>query len=249
VAAVKRAAPKVFTAWSYSRYRDFKKCPLFAKLKHLDKVPEPDSPAMARGTAIHKLAEDYLLGKLKKVPGDLRPLAGHFQAARKWPGLLCEEQWCFDKNWSPVYVPSKPFNLFNASEWAAFRSVWLRVKMDLHVRVQATEGSALIVVDHKTGKFREYEQASYAEQQEIYGMGGLLKYPDVDVVAPRMWYIDEGIQHGEDVLYPRADLPRLRKLWEQRVRPMFTETRFRPRQNDKCKWCPYGKEASGHCPF
>lgn len=245
----KKTPVKKFTAWSYSRYRDHKRCPFFAKCKHLDKLPEPDSPAMARGTAIHKLAEDYLLGRLAKLPSELKPLAKHFAEARKVPGLQCEQQWCFAENWEPVALPDKDFAQFSPADWVLFRRVWLRVKMDLHVPVDALEGRVLIVVDHKTGKFREYEQESYNEQREIYGMGGLLKYPEVDAVQPRMWYVDEGIQDGEDTLYTRADLPRLLKLWKQKTTPMFTDTSFKPRQNDKCRWCPYRRDEGGPCRF
>ena len=62
---------KAVTSWSFSRYGDYKKCPLAFKLKHIDKIQEPKSPAMQRGIDIHNLAEAYVVGKLAKLPPEL----------------------------------------------------------------------------------------------------------------------------------------------------------------------------------
>ena len=54
-------APKPTTIqgpWSYSRLTTWEQCPLKAKLKYIDGLKEPGSPAMDRGTAIHKDAEE-----------------------------------------------------------------------------------------------------------------------------------------------------------------------------------------------
>ena len=45
------------TAWSYSRYADYTQCPLKFKLKHIQRLPTKGSPAMDRGSAIHKEGE------------------------------------------------------------------------------------------------------------------------------------------------------------------------------------------------
>ena len=40
--ATKKTIPiKPLTSWSFSRYSDYKTCPLKAKLKHIDKIQEP----------------------------------------------------------------------------------------------------------------------------------------------------------------------------------------------------------------
>ena len=59
---------KQITSWSFSRYSDYKLCPLKARLKHVDKHKEPQNDAMARGQAIHKLAEDYTKGSIARLP-------------------------------------------------------------------------------------------------------------------------------------------------------------------------------------
>lgn len=231
---------KQFTSWSYSRFRDYDRCPLFAKLKHLDKISEgPDSPAMARGSAIGKMAEDYTKGLLKTLPMELRLFDKEFKALRamKMRNVWVEESWCFDRNWQPV-------------AWNDWNNVWLRVKMDL---CGVDEHRVLVPVDHKTGKYREHELGSYLEQLDIYAMGGMCQHTQTIGASPRLWFLDEGIIYpqvnNEELYYPRSELPLLQKKWTAKVRPMFEDKTFKPRPNDKCRYCAYSKSKGGTCPF
>ena len=79
--ATKRLPPRQFTSWSFSRYMDWRGCPAKAKYKHLDKLAEPPNAAMERGSMIHKLAEDYTLGVLKRIPAELKAFADEFKAS------------------------------------------------------------------------------------------------------------------------------------------------------------------------
>lgn len=82
--ATKKVIPiKQLTSWSFSRYSDYKQCPLKCKLKHIDKISEPPNPAMARGAAIHNLAEDYIKGKVPKLAPELVLFKDEFSRLRK----------------------------------------------------------------------------------------------------------------------------------------------------------------------
>lgn len=250
-----------FTSWSYSRYRDYKKCPYFAAQKHLHKVSEgPDSPAMARGSAIGAMAEDFTTGVLKRLPQELSLFREQFLAVQKMKmrNVWVEESWCFTADWLPVTheFPKTPagdmaWNKFGEMDWTAWRSIWLRVKMDLCGIDQPT--NVLVPVDHKTGKYREYELASYLEQLEIYALGGMLKFPQVEGASPRLWFLDEGLEYpqaiGDEIYYSRADIVLLKKKWDKNVQPMFADTTFRPRPNDKCRWCAYSSAKGGTCKY
>ena len=59
------------TAWSISRLNTYTQCPFKFKLTAIDRIKEPQSPAMARGAAIHKEAENYLKGTDIAVPQNL----------------------------------------------------------------------------------------------------------------------------------------------------------------------------------
>jgi RecB family exonuclease len=63
--------PKKITSWSFTRYNTYSQCPAKAKFKFIDKLKEPDSPQMQRGTDIHKLAENYVKGEIVRLPKEL----------------------------------------------------------------------------------------------------------------------------------------------------------------------------------
>src|ERR1700722_6270359 len=119
------------TAWSYSRYQAYTECPAKAKYKFIDKLPEPPAPAMDRGTAIHKMAENYAKGVSKKIPEELKNFTQKFTKLKKAKPIV-EQEWAFDKMWKPT-------------DWFGPQA-WLRVKMDASYKDQNT----LYVIDHKT---------------------------------------------------------------------------------------------------
>src|SRR5262245_51001335 len=127
------------TAWSYSRLSLWEQCPLAFKLKHIDKVKEEQSPAMARGDKIHKSAASYITGQSALSPelGKFNVLLTELQ--RMPPDVkVVEQQWGFTKNW-------------RATGWFG-SDTWLRVILD--AAVVYPDGTA-DVIDHKTGK--QYE--------------------------------------------------------------------------------------------
>lgn len=117
----------------------------------------------------------------------------------------------------------------------------------------------MFVTDYKTGKMSEYKNVEYMEQLELYALAALLMAADPDnvVIKPRLLYLDSGDTYpppGQEITYTAADLPKLKKVWEQRVKPMMTATNFPPRANDGCRWCFYGqsgkaKGGPGLCQF
>ena len=130
--------PKKIRSWSYSRLLDFESCPYKAKLKIIDKIPEPERPlppgktehANDRGTRIHLECENFVQGKgpfpaeMKHFEAELKSI----QARYKKGHVALEGEWGFDRNWQPV-------------DW---KIAWLRVKLD--VSVMLTQQHALVVV-------------------------------------------------------------------------------------------------------
>lgn len=218
---------KQITAWSYSRYRDYEQCPLRAKFKHVDKLKEPGSAAMDRGTDIHKMAEDYASGRLKKLPTELEKFKSEFIALKKQTPT-CEQEWAFDNGW-------------RRCDWFA-REAWLRVKMD--VAVEFKKSNSAMVIDHKTGKFRP---GTYSEQLELYGLAALIIFPDAEDVSCHLWFLDSGDE--EKIDFVRADLPELKAMWLKRTKPMLNDKRFAPKPGNHCRWCPFSKSKGGQCKF
>lgn len=233
------AAPALVKSWSFSRYSDYRECPAKFKYKHLDKLSEPPSAAMARGTDIHKKAEDYAKGTLKALPPELKLMAPQFKTLKAQKIKFVEESWAFRRDWSQT-------------QWNDWNACWLRVKMDAAYVVPAL--SALVIIDHKTGKFRPERAVEYTEQLELYGLAGLAQQPEIQVVSPRLWYVDEGRVHPDpeehEIEFFRKDEDALKKKWEKRVAPMFNDRTFKPTPSENaCRWCHYRKSNGGPCKF
>ena len=229
------------TSWSYSRYASYKLCPFQAKCKFILKLPEPGNAAMDRGNAIHKLAEDYINGKIRNIPAELKQFENLFKTLKaerkkKTAVMFVEDSWAYRKDWSQT--------VFN--DWA---NCWLRVKLDCAHTENVTR---LIVNDWKTGKLRPEEVEAYVEQLELYALAAMTRYPHIEEVVPRLVYLDEGKMYPQDheqLIYTRKDMAGLLKTWEKRIKPMLTDKKFLPKPNNKCKWCHYRKDNGGPCKF
>lgn len=233
-------AIKPLTSWSFSRYSDYKQCPAKFKYKHLEKLPEPGSEALDRGAAIHTMAEQYIKGQLPpKVPPDLASFTDELKALRKLykatpHKLVVEDQWAMTAQWTPT-------------EWNNWALCWVRIKLDCAI---FETPKRLRVRDWKTGKLRQELYEDYLEQLELYALAALLLYPELEEVVPELDYLDLGVVHPQEPrVYTRADIPRLKAMWEKRVAPMFKDKVFAPRPNDKCRWCHYRKENNGPCKY
>lgn len=212
------------TAWSYSRFNDYEKCPALAKYKHVDKLKEPDNPAMAGGTVAHEQAAGFTIGKLKKLPAVLARFHKEFAALKKAKAVV-EKEWAFNRQWEPV-------------GWFA-PDAWLRIKVDAH----SLKSTVVSIVDHKTGKERE----DHVLQRDLYALGALLMYPYATVVKAAHWYLDAGVMR--ESTYKAADLERLKREWVDRTTRMLSDKRFAPQPGNHCRWCFFSSAKGGPCRF
>jgi hypothetical protein len=237
---------KKATSWSFSRYNDYKLCALKYKLKHIDKINEPANDAMARGSMIHTLAERYIKGDLKTLPPELKAFKDELKALKtqfkkKINGMVVEDTWAFTEDWEET-------------QWNDWAGCWVRIKLDC---AHHEEDDVMVVTDWKTGKFREEMNEEYLEQLELYALSALILHPHINKVLPRLAYLDFGVVYpgeNEELSFTREDIPRLKKLWQKRVKPMMNDTVFAPRPNSKCQWCFYGqsgkaKGGPGTCKY
>lgn len=234
--AAAKPASRQFKSWSFSRWNEYEQCPLRAKLKHIDKVPEgPKNPAAERGQDIALRTERYMAGAVSKMPPELAPLAKDYQRVRKQPGLKVEMQYGFDRQWNPV-------------PWDDWNNCWLRAKMDLHYSYN--KGRGLFIIDNKTGKFRDDKNEEYMLQTELYAVTGAQQFPQVDEISVQLYYSDFGIKFPEQPkVYTSEEAQSLIPVWNTRTKAMFADSRFTPRPGDHCRWCPYSRNKSGHCKF
>lgn len=246
MATIKKVPPKQITSWSFSRYSTYKTCPLKLKLNAIDKIAEPPNDAMKRGTDIHTLAEEYVKGKISRLPKELKLFEGEFKKLKAkykkgaLTDIMVEDNWAFTNQWL-------------GTVWNDWVNCWVRIKLDL---AHLTEPGILEVIDWKTGKFRQENNEDYLEQLELYALGAFLTLPQINEVRPKLKYLDHGITYppeGADLIYKRSDLPKLKKVWEKRVKAMMNDKIFAPKPNNLCKWCFYRKSnksvGGGQCKF
>lgn len=237
---------KKFTSWSFSRYTEYRQCPLKAKLNHLDKIREPPNDAMARGQLLHDQIRDFIKGVLVKLTPELKLVKTELtrlkKLFKKFPELAhIEEDWAFTASWS-------------RTTWNDWANCVLRVKLDA---AEQSDGDILILTDWKTGKFREDEKEIYLEQLELYALAAFMRFPHVMEVWPRLYYTDLNFVYpppDQPIIFTRSQVPTLKKTWVARTKPMLNDTTFAPRPNDKCRWCFYGqsgksKGGPGLCKF
>jgi hypothetical protein len=235
---------KQLTSWSYSRYSDWRQCPLKAKLKHLDKIKEPGNEAMERGNKIHKDAEAYIKGTAAKLAPELALFKAEFAELRKLYKkralpMVVEDNWAFTKDWEET-------------QWDNWTGCWVRIKLDC---AHYMDADTMVVTDWKSGKVNDYKTAEYMEQLELYALSALLLYPTLKTVQVRIGWTDMGKMYPDaPQVYTPKDLPALTKTWNARVRPMMADTKFVPKANPMCRYCFYGqsgkaKGGPGLCKF
>lgn len=216
-----------FTAWSFSRWKDWAECPLKARLKHLDKLPEgPKGPALIRGEQIHKLAEDYTKGLIARLPKELKLFSKEFAVLRK-AKAVAEGKWAMTVQWKPT-------------EFNNWTHAWCRVVLDAHYQPKPRVTD---VIDHKTGRIYPDNR----DQMELYAIAGFAHYADTETVNTRLWYLDQGVEKAEK--FTRKQVVVLQKKWREKVIPMLSDKKFIPRPGEQCARCAYSIRRGGPCKF
>lgn len=237
VVALTTGQHAMITTWSISKLSDFDQCKLRAKLKYLDKVPEPDRPlkagqtetAIDRGTRVHKAAELFissdieLVEELKKFEEDFFNLRSLYRQNK----VFVEQEWAVDKDWIAVAWNSE--------------TVWLRSKVDAFVKLSEEEA---IVIDFKTGK--SINPVQYSQQTQLYQLLAFLRYPNLKKVTTELWYLDIG--EKKSMLFTKEQGLSFFKYFNEKGQQITTCSDFPPNPNIySCRWCPYSPKGTGHC--
>lgn len=212
---------KALTSWSYSRWDKHRTCPLAFKLEVLDGRKPPDNTAQAKGLIMHKAVAGYLIAPVDQAP-PLPTEAGKamelVKELRAFDNKVIEQQWGYTRQWTPT---------------AWFGSdTWLRSVLDVAVLYDDMTAE---IIDWKSGKPR----GTHEDQMELFAISLMVRYPMATHVTTRLAYTD--FAHAEFGEYPRSDLEKMIAKWEDKVRPMFTDTVYLPRPGEACKWCPFSR--------
>lgn len=223
-------------SWSFSSLEVFEKCPYWAKLKYVDKVPEPQNKYAARGTAIHDAAEAFVRGDVPTLIPELTCYADELRKLRELYAegrVIVEQDWAHNKTW-------------DTTDWKA-EDAWLRLKLDFLVLMDA---DLAMVVDLKSGK-KHGNEIKHAQQGQLYTGCTFLRYPKLKRIITEFWYADQN--DISQVVYTPQQAAKFLADFDRRGKAMTEAKNFPAKPSIfSCKWCPYRPEdagGDGSCEF
>lgn len=223
-------------SWSFSKAQDFQRCKLAYKIKHIDKVQEPERPlprgktehSNDRGSRIHDNIETYIRGEHDALCEEADKYFGvHIDLLRVLyqDGMVeMEGEWAFSEDWE-------------VAEWKAG---YLRMKLDVLVKVSPTQA---IVGDWKSGRHFGNEVV-HANQLNLYAVATFLRHPELEEISVADYYIDHG--KTTERVFTREQALRYRRTFDKQGKDITSCTSFPANPNKfSCQWCPWGE--TGHC--
>ena len=226
-------------SFSYSRWSAWDECPAKYKYKHIDKLPEPKSPAMAKGIAVHRDVAAYIEGKADERPDSLKrftALADGLREATSHGMCKVEMQVAFDKGQKRV-------------EWFGRNAYWRFIWDAMTFNSTATKVDA---VDWKTGQPR----GSYDAQMQIFAIPAYWMFENLETFKGHLVYLDTGdtvtVEYDRAKFFGPSGDPAandgLYGMWMANVAMMESDRAFRPKPSrDACKWCHFHKAKGGPC--
>jgi RecB family exonuclease len=266
---------RTLTAWSYSVYTQYIKCPFSIFLEKIAriKVVEKLNEHTERGGRVHLIAEVNVASS--KPVTAVADLAGNdrvkaYMAERKLTGKAQAQELkavseAYKELTKDARVVAKLADLrkhkaspegeiafdraYNRVDWRDWSRAWLRVKCDA-IKAALKPKPVVEIIDWKTGK--QYDD--HRQQRSLYGMAGLqlVKLGHLNggnlatqVIAQHI-YTDTGLTATEE--YDMNDLAPLKKEWEARTAGMLKDTKFRAAPGPlACRFCKFGKSKGGPC--
>ncbi len=239
---------------SPSRANDFTQCPLLFRLRVIDRLPEPPSPAAVRGTLVHAVLE-----RLFDLPAGERTLAAaQAMVPDQWDALRAAEPAVADlfstpAEWDAWFAAAADLlgTYFTLEDPNRLQPA----ERELSVRTQLADGpqlrgivdrldvapdGALRVVDYKTGKSpRAGYEGSALFQMRFYAY---VLWRERGVL-PRMLqlvYLGDGqvLRHTPDEAEMHTLEARVRSIWGD-IQAAARAGEFKPRTSRLCDWCAH----------
>jgi len=239
---------------SPSRAGDFLTCPLLYRFRVVDRLPEPPSPAAARGTLVHAVLERLfdepaaqrtpetaramLAPQWDRLIEEEPELAGLFDDDEQRAAWLAEARDMLDRYFA-LEDPTRlePRHREHAVEAVLESGLLLRGYID---RLDVASGGAIRIVDYKTGTApKEEYEARALFQMKFYAVVLWLTRGQVPDLLQLM-YLGNGeiVRYAPDESDLRATVRKIDALWQAIERARSTGD-WRPRPSRLCSWCAH----------
>jgi putative RecB family exonuclease len=239
-------------ALSPSRASDFMTCPLLYRFRVIDKIPEPPTPATARGTLVHavleRLFDEPAAGR---TPATAVEMIGPEwdRLAAKDPGLAALGDAAPDRDVLIGEAKAAVEGYFTLEDprrlEPAERESYVEAELESGLRLRGyidrldlSAAGDIRIVDYKTGKVpRADYEASALFQMKFYA----LVIWRTRGIIPRMlqlMYLADGevLRYSPDEADLRATQRKLEALW-QAIERARSSGDWRPRPSRLCDWC------------
>jgi putative RecB family exonuclease len=239
---------------SPSRAGDFLTCPLLYRFRVIDRLPEPPSPAAARGTLVHAVLErlfdepaadrtpqtahGMLAPQWERLIADEPELAGLFDGEEQQAAWLAEARDMLDRYFT-LEDPTRlePRHREHAVEAVLESGLLLRGYID---RLDVAPDGEIRIVDYKTGTApKEEYEARALFQMKFYAVVLWLTQQRVPKLLQLM-YLGNGeiVRYAPDESDLRATVRKIDALWRAIDRARSTGD-WRPRPSRLCAWCAH----------
>jgi len=229
-----------YAPYSYSKIGTFQQCPLKYKFQYIDKVPvdQAPSPAIERGLAAHKFAEDYFTSGILQITG-------------QFPDSFVDWLTSID----PVHTLAE-FKLGVTEALDAVEyddpSAFIRGIADVIV----IQGDRLTIYDLKTGSVTKNRKEVWPDTLKKHRTQCGLYAEMVSLALHELFDMDQPVESAPyymDLLGPQPEpvpvdesLPILNRI-KKNCLAVEQCVSFPARPNRFCGWCPYSKSNGGPC--
>jgi putative RecB family exonuclease len=239
---------------SPSRAGDFLTCPLLYRYRVIDRLPEPPSPAAARGTLVHAVlerlfdepapgrtppaAQALLVPQWERLIAEEPELAGLFDDEQERSAWLAGAREMLERYFT-LEDPTRlePRHREHAVEAVLESGLLLRGYID---RVDVAPDGQIRIVDYKTGTApKEEYEARALFQMKFYAVVLWLTEQRVPKLL-QLIYLGNGeiVRYAPDESDLRATVRKIDALWRAIERARSTGD-WRPRPSRLCDWCAH----------
>lgn len=216
-----------YAPYSYSRLSTYETCPRRFKYQYIEKVKQGDidRSALIRGSAIHKLFEEY-----PKAPKEGKFVKDFSKALESDSVKVFKEH---------ISESGKSFREFAFGLTPDFEPCTYSSKQALFrgkVDLGYVDNNILHLVDFKTGKAKDLKYQDF-DQLLLYSIYFFQKYSNVQEINVSYVYVDHDVTNS--LTFNRENLEVFKAHFKSIVYLIEGDKEYNPKKSRLCDYCPF----------